>query len=128
MGRGLIVDVDPGQLNPLYLELTGKVGDVLTDVGYVSTTDRTRGWRRHQLFRYFCGDDTWARLVRIQVLVSGQMRYQITPKSGADEIYLDGLIEEGASLEIRLVRGPQVAIGALPSPFPDVHLRLEVFG
>ena len=128
MGKGLIVDVNPSQLNPLFLELTGKMGDLLTGRGYLSATDRTRGWRRHQLLRYFCGDDTWARLVRIRLLVSGELRYSITPKSGADEVYLDGLVPEGAAVEIQLARAPEVELAGLPNPFPDVDVRLEVFG
>ncbi|HZU53211.1 MAG TPA: hypothetical protein VFF77_04920 [Holophagaceae bacterium] len=128
MAGGLIVDVDPKALNPLFLELTGKLVDVLTGQGYIVATDRTRGWRRHQLFRFFCGDDTFARLVRIEVVVSGETRYRITPKGGEDEIQLDGLIPEGAAFEIRLVRAPQLVIAALPSPMPDVDLRLEAFG
>lgn len=125
---GLIVDVDPKQLNPLFLEVTGKLADVLRGQGYLSAKDRTRGIRRHQLFRYFCGDDTFARLVRVEVLVSGQTRYKITPKSGADEVYLDGLIAEGDELEIRITRAPQVVPAGLPDPLPDIDLRLEVFG
>lgn len=128
MAGGLIVDVDPKTLNPLFLELTGKLAEVLTGSGYLSTTDRSRGWRRYQVIRYFCGDDTFARLVRIELIVSGELRYRITPASGTDTISLDGLIPEGAQLELRLTRAPQVAIAALPSPLPDVDLRLEVFG
>ena len=128
MAGGLIVDVDPKRLNPLSLAVVGKLGDILTGSGALELEDTTRGWRRHQVLRYFCGSDAYARLVRLQVLVANQIRYTITPKASTDEIYLDGLIPEGAPLKLRIIRDPLTNPAALPSPFPDVDVRFEVFG
>lgn len=128
MGRGLIVDLDPRELNPLSLALVGKLGTVLVGSGSIETEDKTRGWRRHQLLRYFCGSDAFARLVRLQILVADEIRYTITPKGASDELYLDGLVPEGAPLKLRLVRDPLTDPAALPNPFPDIDVRFEVFG
>ncbi len=128
MAGGLIVDVDPKRLNPLSLAVVGKLGDILTGSGALELEDNTRGWRRHQVLRYFCGSDAYARLVRLQVLVANQIRYTITPKAATDEIYLDGLIPEGAPLKLRIIRDPLTDPTALPSPFPDIDVRFEVFG
>jgi hypothetical protein len=128
MGRGLIVDLDPQALNPLSLALVGKLGDILTGSGAIETEDKTRGWRRHQVLRYFCGSNAYARLVRLQVLVADQIRYTITPAGATDELYLEGLVPEGAPLKLRIIRDPMTNPAALPSPFPDVDVRFEVFG
>ena len=128
MGRGLIVDLDPQVLNPLSLALVGKLGDILTGSGAIELEDQTRGWRRHQVLRYFCGSDAYARLVRLQVLVANQIRYTITPAGATDELYLDGLVPEGAPLKLRIIRDPLTNPAALPSPFPDIDIRFEVFG
>jgi hypothetical protein len=128
MGRGLIVDLDHQALNPLSLALVGKLGDILTGSGAIELEDQTRGWRRHQVLRYFCGSDAYARLVRLQVFVAGQIRYTITPAGATDELYLEGLVPEGAPLKLRIIRDPMTNPAALPSPFPDVDVRFEVFG
>ena len=128
MAGGLIVDVDPKRLNPLSLAVVGKLGDILTGSGALELEDTTRGWRRHQVLRYFCGSDAYARLVRLQVLVANQIRYTITPAGATDELYLDGLVPEGAPLKLRIIRDPLTNPAALPSPFPDIDVRFEVFG
>lgn len=128
MGRGLIVDLDPRELNPLSLTLTGKLGEVLLGSGSLEAEDISRGWRRYQLLRYFCGSDAYARLVRLQLIVSDEVRQTITPKGASDELYLDGLVPEGAPLKIRIVRDPLTNPLALPNPFPDIDVRFEVFG
>ncbi|HEX9081462.1 MAG TPA: hypothetical protein VF768_04230 [Holophagaceae bacterium] len=128
MGKGLIVDVDPRELNPLSLALVGKLGDILTVSGAIEVEDTTRGMRRHQLFRYYCGSDAYARMVRLQVLVADQIRYTITPKSANDEFYLDGLISEGDPFKLRISRDLMTDPAALPNPFPDVDVRFEAFG
>lgn len=128
MGRGLIVDLDPRELNPLSLALVGKLGDVLAGAGQIQAEDATRGWRRHQVIRYFCGSDAYARLVRLQIVVADEVRYNITPKGAQDELYIDGLIPEGAPLTLRIVRDPLTDPAALPLPFPDIDVRFEVFG
>lgn len=128
MGRGLIVDLDPRELNPLSLALIGKLGDVLVGGGSIEAEDSSRGWRRHQLFRYFCGSDAYARLVRLQVMVADEIRYTITPSGASDELYLDGLVPEGAPIKLRIIRDPLTDPAALPTPFPDIDVRFEVFG
>lgn len=86
-----LVDIDPRELNPLSLALVGKLGTVLVAAGSIEAQDETRGWRRYQMLRYFCGSLAYARLVRLQIIVSGEVRYTITPKGAEDELYLDGL-------------------------------------
>lgn len=123
-----LVDIDPAELNPLSLALVGKMANVLTGAGFIEKADETRGWRRYQLLRYFCGSEAWARLVRLQLVVAGEVRQTITPKGAEDELYLDGLVPPGAPLTIRIVRDPMTQPAALPNPFPDVDVRFEVFG
>ena len=123
-----LVDIDPAELNPLSLALVGKLGQVMTGAGFIEKTDETRGWRRYQLLRYFCGSEAWARLVRLQLIVAGEVRQTITPKGGEDELYLEGLVPPGAPLTIRIVRDPMTQVAALPNPFPDVDVRFEIFG
>lgn len=123
-----LVDIDPAELNPLSLALVGKMANVLTGAGFIEKADETRGWRRYQLLRYFCGSEAWARLVRLQLVVAGEVRQTITPKGAEDELYLDGLVPPGSPLTIRIVRDPMTQPAALPNPFPDVDVRFEVFG
>lgn len=66
--------------------------------------------------------------MRLQVVVADEIRYNITPKGAQDEIYIDGLIPEGAPLTLRIVRDPLTNPAALPANFPDVDVRFEVFG
>ncbi|MDP1832634.1 MAG: hypothetical protein Q8K67_11290 [Geothrix sp.] len=123
-----LVDIDPAELNPLSLALVGKLGDVLTGAGFIEAVDESRGWRRYQLLRYFCGSDAFARLVRLQIIVAGEVRQTITPKGAADELYLEGLVSPGQPLTLRIVRDPLTSAVVLPNPFPDVDVRFEVFG
>lgn len=123
-----LVDIDPRELNPLSLALVGKLGNVLTVAGLIETQDEARGWRRYQMLRYFCGSLAYARIVRLQILVAGEVRYTITPKGAEDELYLDGLIPPGAPLTLRIIRDPLTSVAALPVPFPDIDVRFEVFG
>lgn len=123
-----LVDVDPRELNPLSLALVGKLGDVLLVSGLIEKQDESRGWRRYQLLRYFCGSLAYARLVRLQILVAGEVRYTITPKGAEDELYLDGLVPPGEPLTLRIIRDPLTSVLALPAEFPDIDIRFEVFG
>lgn len=123
-----ILDIDPRDLNPLSLALVGKLGEVLVGSGMIEAQDQSRGWRRYQLLRYSCGSLAYARLVRLQLIVAGEIRYTITPKGAEDELYLDGFVPPGEPLTVRIIRDPLTSVAALPAPFPDIDVRFEVFG
>jgi len=122
-----LVEIDPRDLNPLSLVLVGKLGTVMAN-GQIEAKDESRGWRRYQLLRYFCGSEVYSRAVRLQIAVAGEIRYTMTPKGPVDELYLDGLVWEGAPLVIRILRDPETNPAMLPNPFPDADVRFEVFG
>lgn len=112
---------------PLSLSLAGRLSEVLSK-GQLTSTDTSRGTRRYQVIRYFCGSQVYARVVRIQLVVNSEVRYTITPKGPMDEIYLDGTVPEGASVDVRLVRDPDTDPSVFPVPFPEADVRVEVFG
>lgn len=122
------LELDPEGLQALSLELTGKLGEVLAGSGSLSAQDQSHGWRRYQVLRYYCGSASFARLVKLQIVVGGTVRHTITPRGGDDELYLEGLVPDGQPLELRIVRAPGVEPAALPSPFPDVDVCLEIHG
>lgn len=119
-------DLPPSRIGALSLELTGALGEVLLTRGYLEAVDERPVWRRVQLLRYACGEDLFARLVRLVVETSTGRRV-ITPRSGNDELYLEIWAEPRERLVVRLERG-DVEVAALPSPFPDINVRLEVHG
>lgn len=124
--QGSLVDINPADLGALSLELVGKLGDVLVSRGFIELLDERPVWRRIQLLRYACGDEAFARLVRLIVETPSGVR-KITPRSGNDELYLDVLIPPKERLRVRLERG-DVDVAALPSPFPPIDVRFEVIG
>ncbi|WP_257303397.1 hypothetical protein [Geothrix campi] len=115
------------ELNPLSVSLVGRVATVMSN-GRIEARDESRGWRKYQLIRYFCGSDAYARIMRIQIEVAGEIRYNITPKGPVDELYIEGLVKEGAPLVVRVVRDPNTDPSVFPVPFPDADVRVEVFG
>lgn len=114
-------------VTPLSLVLVGRLSEVLAN-GQLTATDTSRGARRHQVIRYFCGSQVYARVVRIQLVVNGDVRYTITPKGPVDELYLDGTVPEGAAIDVRLIRDPDTDPSLFPVPFPEADVRVEVFG
>lgn len=120
--------LQPADLQPVSLVLLGKLGDVLLGSGRIQKEADQGAYSRVQLIRYFCGSDAYARLVRIRIQVPGQQDWVITPKGSEDEIYLERWVPKGKRLVISLERGVEVAAAALPNPFPEVDVRLEVFG
>ena len=121
-----LVDINPTDLGALSLELVGKLGDVLVSKGFLELMDERPVWRRIQLLRYACGDEAFARLVRLVIETPNGVR-RITPKGGIDELYLDVLVPPRDRLKVRLERG-DVDAGALPAPFPPIDVRFEVIG
>lgn len=120
--------LQPADLQPLSLALVGKLGEVLRGSGYLRKEAELGAYGRVQLIRYFCGSDAYARLVRIRIQVPGQQDWVITPRGSEDEIYLERWVPKGKRLVIGLERGVDVDARALPDPFPDIDVRLEVMG
>ncbi|HJV39996.1 MAG TPA: hypothetical protein VJ549_00525 [Geothrix sp.] len=118
---------EPEDYNPLSLVLVGRLSTVL-NYGQIEAVDESRGRRRYQLIRYFCGSEVYARIIRIQIVVSGEVRYTITPQGPKDELKLEGFAREGASIAVRVIRDPDTDPAVFPVPFPDADVRVEVFG
>ena len=120
--------LQPADLQPLSMTLTGKLGTVLAGAGYLEREADLGAACRIQLIRYFCGSDAYARLVRIRISVPGQQDWLITPRNSEDEIYLERWVPKGKRVKVMLERGSDVSAAVLPNPFPDVDVRLEVMG
>lgn len=113
--------------HPLCLELYGSLAEVLLRRGYLEAYDERPVPRRVQFVRYACGDARLARLCRIE-LETDKGKRSFLPLDSSESLNLCFDVEAGERLTARLIRGRNVDPAALPEPFPDVFIALEVIG
>jgi len=113
-------------VEPFQITLASTLQAVLVSGERVEET-RQMGDSRIQLIRFHAGNETYARLVRIVIEVSGQMPWRIIPAKASDEIRLDRYVRDGCSMSVRLERGEDVNAEALPD-LSAFDVLLEVFG
>lgn len=114
-------------MNPVSLEIYGSLADVLVRRGFLEAFDERPIPRRVQFVRYGCGEPALARLVRIELETSKGKR-AFTPQDASDELNLIFDLAPGERLTARIIRGTHVDPAALPEPFPEAFVSLEVIG
>lgn len=115
-------------MEPFQITLASTLQAVLVSGERVEET-RQMGDSRMQVIRYHAGNETYARMVRIVIEVSGQSTWRIIPAKASDEIRLDRYIKNGSTMTVRLERGEGVNGEALQSAGLDkFDVLLEVLG
>lgn len=112
---------------PFQITVDGTLEAVLRTGLRLEEIHRLEGPACIQMIRYHAGSETYARMVKIEIDVTGSGIWRITPRGASDEIRIIRPIPPGSEIRARLVRGEDVDAGALPD-LSAFDVRLEVFG
>jgi|GEM_PF-6173124 len=112
---------------PFQILLDGTLEDVLRTGTRLEASQQLDAPGCLQLIRYSAGSETYARLVRIEVEITGQGTWRITPQGAADELRILRPIPPGSVVVARLTRGEGVDVSALPD-LSAFDVRLEIYG
>lgn len=113
---------------PLFVRLTGTLGDVLHGFGQLEAVTQTNREGLLQRIRFWCSSAAFARLMRIKISSEGAQDWYITPMGPDDDQGIVRWVGAGQRLTVGLIRGEDVDPALVPAFVDTETFRLEVYG